>query len=263
MPKKSPREFKELELEDLTEIEKSDLKDIIRMNIYSAIKKNFPQKSKIHGFTLPATQYVLERDLIRHYGKRVSFACVEKNKNIFTKSLITARSIEEQDGIKIFLFNSSDLNFFQKTSDTFDFMWLDYCGPWSKTKKESLRVIFDRNLLNFNKGRSPIIGLTLMNGMDFQGKQDFIQVISDKDHVSEDSLFKLRISGIPKVINNLANEHNKSVHPISIIKYHDKVRSSKAVSMLVFLFKVYNGKLPMNIYNTQVMDMTATYLANY
>lgn len=248
-----PRKFNRVKINT---IENSYLKRMVRASVMDSILETHSGKQLIRGFTLPASQFMLEQMLLEHYGNRIQFVCVENNKDVFQEGKTISKPLIRKYGTKIDLYNTMDLKYWKEhPADKFDFIWLDYCGPYSKTKLESLELIFKNKNFDISNGKTPVMGLTVMNGMDFYGIKDLL-VLSSRG-VKDKNYFKVRMEGIPKLINNIANKNGMSIYPKFIFSYRDKVRSKLAVPMLLFIFDIKEGIHEDNIWNTQYINLLA------
>lgn len=254
MPRK-PLKFKEMDSEGIKVIEEGDCKDYVRSKIYNSILHTFSTKKKIRGLTLPATGYILEQQLIEQYKKKVSFVCLERSKKIYNESNKTAKFLKESQNIDIKLLNTDDLKYFKKNEDKFDFMWLDYCGAWSKSKEESIDKIFKKEFLNITNKTTPILGLTLTNGNEQYKYRELLDLSANKDYIGKDGLYNIRVDGIPKAINNIATKYNRSVYPKEIFYYRDKARNKNAQGLLVFIFWILDGIENLEMFKTSFTEL--------
>ncbi|MCB9249370.1 MAG: hypothetical protein H6613_12905 [Ignavibacteriales bacterium] len=153
--------------------------------------------------------------------------------------------------------HSTDLKFWKKTDAKFDFMWLDYCGQFSKTKISSLDTIFKRDLIKDNG----LLALTIIDGNETSDNTlEQLTVFSKYSKYRDGkgkylSAYNVRMSGVPRFINDIANKYEKSLDPLVIFNYKDKARGNNARTMLMFIFNVYDRIIDFDIWKASLTDL--------
>lgn len=179
------------------------------------------------GLTLPGTSFALERSILNHYGAHARLIGLEANRRIYKAG---AEQIEKLN-LTMEYHHTLDLNYITEDVWPFDFMWLDYCGQWAQGKHDSIDKIFKYGLIVPENGPG-LLAITIMATRDLT-----TEVFDLADH---DRYVDYRMDGIPKLINNIANEHNSSIVPIGIYRYRDRSRASHASPMIMFVFNTYD-----------------------
>ncbi|MCB1713257.1 MAG: hypothetical protein KDH96_12540, partial [Candidatus Riesia sp.] len=93
--------------------------------------------------TLPADNFIFENKLLS-VKPETELICVERNRNTYSKGLNTAVSMN------IRYYNSECLDILKSSELGYHNMWLDFCGPYSKSVDEIIRAVATRNLLVTN-----------------------------------------------------------------------------------------------------------------
>lgn len=238
-------------LESLDNLQNSRIKKFVRTSIFTEAALRIPQTSKFIGFTLPGTSFELERKLTQYYRKYQLFG-VESNKKIYPQVI----SERNKFAPKMIVENTTDLEFWKNTKQKFNFIWLDYCGPWRKSKHQSIEIIMERRIFNQGVNYPGVLGITLMVGMEFQDFSEIENVAIDlKNSRGKNTKYDIRISGIPRLINTIANKYDQSIRPVQIFKYRDKARNRKAVPMLMFICEVYPQVINFDVWNTDITGL--------
>lgn len=233
----------------------SNLKGEMRSALVKQLYEPFTEKKKINCFTLPADNLIFESMLIEEFGRKVKFKGVEKNE----KTYKTAQKIIKASKVPMQLENCMDTEFWDKTNDVFDFVWLDYCGAWSPAKYKVMSQLATGNNLRVTKKHPGLVALTVINGMDFLSINE-LKLIIDKDRRKngwgQDQLeFKARIGGIPLAVNHEAQKSGYTLMPRMIYRYQDRLRTAKAIPMLMFMFEVQKGINKYDVWSTPFVDM--------
>lgn len=237
----------------IDKIQDSRIKQIIRNYLHSEITTNYPDpNAKLTGFTLPGTSFQLEQDLMDIYNNLQLYG-VESHKNIYEKALEKQKLLVP----KMHYERRKDHIFWKHVNNEFNFIWLDYCGQFSKMKISSLNTIFKRKLIKDNG----LLAITVRKGSEisdrtlkeviFMAKYDKYKSGTRK----KISAYNVRMSGIPRYINDIANKHNYSIDPTVIFSYQDKARNNRASVMLLFIFKVYNEVIDFDIWDADLVDL--------
>jgi hypothetical protein len=224
----------------------------LKENARSLIKKNitfeFSKKNlayPLSGLTLPSAGCKFESMLLNIFPN-IQFTCLERDKKIYDLSIKKQTILLERYPKTSFNFYlQDDFKYFESLKEEekkFDFIWLDYCGAFSKSKLESLKFIFKKKLLNFKNG-NPVMGITLMNGMDFYGIKILVEKssLSNKYRKIGNGMLMNRLSGFPRLVHEIAQENGYSINPHTILYYKDGARNRRATPMLLFCFKIFQG----------------------
>lgn len=223
----------------------SFLKTSMRANLLEVVRERFSPNYPFHAFTLPGTRLSFENDLHELFPK-ASLVGVEKDQKIFTK----AKNVIAANELPMKLYNCLDHEYWEKTDDAFDFVWLDYCGPWSKSKFHVLQNLVQGKHLKSRKTTNPIVAVTLLFGMDFHLINSLR--LSMDSHArkygwdGEELKMNARLCGIPLLLNEEAKKKGKSAVPVMVYYYHDKFDTRKSCPMMLMVFEIVNGKKRIN-----------------
>ncbi|MCB0746095.1 MAG: hypothetical protein KDC90_01405 [Ignavibacteriae bacterium] len=234
-------------------LQESRVKNIVRNSLFDEITKKFINNEPITGFTLPGTSFTMESSLTEAYKKKLKLYGVESNKAIYEQTLV----LQKTNAPTMHYEHSTDLKFWKKTDAKFDFMWLDYCGQFSKTKISSLDTIFKRDLIKDNG----LLALTIIDGNETSDNTlEQLTVFSKYSKYRDGkgkylSAYNVRMSGVPRFINDIANKYEKSLDPLVIFNYKDKARGNNARTMLMFIFNVYDRIIDFDIWKASLTDL--------
>lgn len=139
----------------------------------------------------------------------------------------------------------------------FDFIWLDYCGPWSKSKYASVEQIVHRRWLKYRPKHNPWLGITLMEGLDVRSFQDFLFAAGAREvpHNKPHRNASLRIGGVARWINAAANVAGQSAELKMIYRYRDRSRSNTARPMSLFLFEMHDSVRHFDVWKDLGVDL--------
>lgn len=231
----------------------STLKHLVHHMLIQEIGENyFNLKRKISVFTLPGTSMALEDSLKLTFGRNIELTGVEHDPEVFAKAQAKFKEVE----LKMDLTCESDQVFWSRTPKKFDFIWLDYCGPWAPGKEHAFETLFSRGALKFTKNSTPMLALTVCEGRDFHSLGSLVLLAKNKCNKRGNNLkFLARIGGIPLRINEMANKHGITLVPELVIRYRDKTLSHRAATMLMFLFHVDREVHPVDVLSSRTIDL--------
>lgn len=157
-------------------------------DLYSIIDRHLLANNKnkrISMLSFPARHWVFESKLskiVSKSGTLISVTGLEKNDEVFTKSSSYLQRVVKKEFPKnsYVLINKNASSFMKKTEATYDLVYLDWMGTWSKDKCAQINMLFRRGLL-----RNPsVLIFTLFSWRGNGPEMDSLERMKDKGRVS-------------------------------------------------------------------------------
>jgi hypothetical protein len=183
----------------------------------------------VRALTFPGSEWAFERDLL--ICKNVeSVIGLEGNKDIYEYSRLNMPYSN-----KVQLLNLKDSNYVvegNKPTDgkRFNFVWLDYMGPFLQSKLDVITNLFKYGFIDNNA----VFAVTFINGM-----RDYIPLYKEYGgKEDEDGTWNTaRIITIPKILNAHAGRYGYKLTTLKAEHYCEKQGNCSASPMVFFAFK--------------------------
>lgn len=233
------------------------IKHMMRNEILRHVTDYFDinRKRKLSGFTLPADSLIVEKQLHEYYGNRLSLLGVEKDPSVYKR----AQKIIKASDIPMKLTLESDASFWERNSEEFNFIWLDYCGPFCNSKKNILSSIAQGDHLKLSKTQPALLAITLLDTMDLWAIEELrlaVKKDAKKEGWKDEKLnYMARLGGIPRLLNDEARKAKNTLKPLISYRYIDKLRNNKACPMRLFICEIEKGVHKYDVWNTPSMDL--------
>ena len=187
----------------------------------------FRQDECLYYLGLPADKAILEKELNQIYPNSF-FHLFERDPEIYMKALscLEESKISSND----FMVFNSDVDSYldglsQEGVSAFDVIWLDYCGPITPTRLQSVHKAV--------KGLSPnrVVGVTLMVGREKASGNAFYDTFGagNETEISCDELTPVHFIRRAKALAEYVHSVNPNVS-INILPYREKT------SMMLIVF---------------------------
>ncbi len=197
-------------------------------------EKSLNSGASLRCLTFPGSEWILERDLLIG-GKAESIIGLEADKEIYEYSKM---NIPYSD--KVQLLNHLDKDYIvdvNKPSNDkrFNFVWLDYMGPFLPTKLDAITNLFKYRFVD----DTALFALTFINGMmDYTSLYEKYGGKRGEDGTWNDA----RIETIPKILNAHAGEYGYELKTLKAEHYCEKQGNCRTSPMIFFAFQsTYNG----------------------
>lgn len=212
------------------------------------------------ALTLPGTSYLFEHTLLSLYPD-TDLVCLEEDPQAYAAGRRKRKAFDFDFDLRY----QADLDYWSSEKvQPFDLIWLDYCGPWCKSKMTSMDQIFERRWMRFTTGHNPWLGITLLEGLDMASFQDFLYMVP-KFEIGRSSRRStlVRVGGIGRGINALANAHGQSAELKVIYRYRDRSRDNRARPMLLFLFEIHNKRREFDVWKAVGIDLMQDFVKTF
>ena len=182
--------------------------------------------SKINVWTLPGPDALKNGNFesrIKKMYKKAQFHGVECDHKTYEK-------IKDHKFIDIKLL--TDIEYWVQHAqrvDPFDFVWLDWFGPYSKKTEESIK--FMTQFASFKEGA--IVAMTL----NTQGKYLNRRGLAKDIHSGKGTEYD-----VTRRINAIGRDHNKCFRHEASMVYRNLDKSSHASPMTLLIYRIYNKK---------------------
>lgn len=176
---------------------------VCREKIIQTVEKIRQSKSTVRVLTLPSTNFYLEEVLLNIPG--VTVDCCERERGIYNTQL----EIINERRLNIQLSNNDIFEFIKESSEPYDLIWLDLCGPLQKSIINNfLCLVQSREFIS----RDAYIALTILGAREPEGKE-LVEFYDCKD------LKELRESRLISLAQEYASMAGKACDLIDTYKY--------------------------------------------
>lgn len=123
------------------------------------------ERARINIFTLPSTNFILEKELCKFL--KVNLICAEKDTKVFKKQNSLNIFTELKETQRISLFNKDAFEVLRNPRHNYAVIWLDLCGGYNvSTINNILSLVQQRNL-----NKLCYVAITLMNKREQKAKE--------------------------------------------------------------------------------------------
>jgi len=140
----------------------SILKHQTRLEVLDKAEEIINLHGSINALTLPSSNFIFENLLLKRNSGKVKLDCVEREKDIYDQLI---KKFGHKHSVKFF--RDEVFNYLQSTSERYNFMWLDLCGPLSMGTFKNVLDLIKSPALDDNS----YLFVTLLTAREPEAKQ--------------------------------------------------------------------------------------------
>ena len=207
--------------------------------LYNIINKKMKRKKTISMLSFPSDKWIFERKLIEKCNTPFNFHSIERNKDMLKKSKVTVRKLKKKHEQHTFWTPRKEISlqeYIPTTDKTFDIIYTDWMGTWSKEKEKDIHTLFENKVINKNA----LLIFTIMLSRGSKCTIDKLKNMIDYDQLSlpinsnrTSDNFKAKTIGLTNLIRKIGDSNGYHVKLSDLNEYKGRTQPE-----LSFVFNI-------------------------
>lgn len=198
----------------------STVKHETRLELFESVKKVVKKQRKVKALTLPSSNFIFEDMIISEFPGKYEIDCVERDNKCFSE--LSKKVIGKAN---IWHFNMDVFDFLSNTDEKYNFIWLDLCGPMSRSNIQGIVQLIGSDRLM----KDTYLYFTLLAARETDSKEleDFYKT----------DINTIRTVVFPNILREMVIDTGRKCKMLPIIHYKSEL-NKKSSPMNVYGFHI-------------------------